>query len=81
MNEPDLDPILEIRYAMRRQHDDARRLRAMLLEQVEGGMKQSVLARSVGLKERTLSTWLDLARRERRDPENAVERLPYTPKH
>lgn len=80
MNDSDLDPILEIRYAMRRQFDDARRLRAMLLEQVDAGMKQSVLARRIGMNQRTLSNWLEMARKEQRDQTDHSERLPYGPR-
>jgi len=59
------DPILEIRYALKRNHDEARRIRQMVLEQIEAGRSQREIGRQLGVGNSTLTHWLKTAREER----------------
>ncbi len=51
MNEPDYsDPIFEIQYALKRNYEEARRIRRMVLEQVEAGRSQREIGRRLGVE-------------------------------
>lgn len=60
------DEVLEIYYALRRQHQDARSLRAHVLSLTETGrVSQRELARRLGVSSRTVNYWVSSARAER----------------
>lgn len=77
--EPDFDdPIFEIRYAIKRQHDESRRIRALILEQVESGVSQRELARRLGMSHGTMNHWISAARADRDGVESTRKpRQPY----
>lgn len=60
------DPIYAIRYALARQEEEAKRIRRLLLEEVEAErVSQRELARRIGVNYRTLAYWVASARAER----------------
>jgi len=64
------DSVYEIRYALARQEDEARRIRRLLLEEVETGpLSQREIARRIGVNYRTMTHWLQAAREERAHPQ------------
>lgn len=66
MNEPDYsDPIFEIQYALKRNYEEGRRIRRMVLEQVEAGRSQREIGRRLGVGNSTLTHWIKAARAER----------------
>jgi transposase-like protein len=80
MTEPDYDdPFLEIRYAIRRNYAEARRIRLLVLEQLESGHSQREIGRRVGVTHSTLAHWVKLAREERDEPSTPSigDRMPY----
>ncbi|UWD79220.1 helix-turn-helix domain-containing protein [Curtobacterium flaccumfaciens] len=64
------DPFLALRYAIDRHQSEARRIRQLVLEQVDRGVSRREVARRIGMKPSTVANWIDLARQER-DGESA----------
>jgi transposase-like protein len=66
MSQPDYDdPFLAIRYAIDRHHEEAKRIRRLVLEQQERGTSRSEIGRRIGVKPSTLQHWITLAKAER----------------
>lgn len=66
MSHPDYDdPFLAIRYAIDRHQEEARRIRRLVLEQLELGTSRSEIGRRIGVKPSTLQHWVVLAKAER----------------
>ncbi len=62
------DPMLEIRYSLRRADAEARRIRALILNLHDSGVySQRQLASELDVSRRTIGNWLTLARSERDD--------------
>lgn len=59
------DPVFELKYALRKQQEGARELRAHILQVVESGEPQARLARKLGVSTSTLHVWVTRARAER----------------
>jgi DNA-directed RNA polymerase specialized sigma24 family protein len=59
------DPVFELKYAIRKQEEGARELRAHILQVVESGEPQARLARKLGISTSTLHVWVTRARAER----------------
>lgn len=74
------DPFLDIRYSIRRNYDEARRIREMVLKQVDAGYSRRDIARRLGMTHGTLEHWIRLARQERDGDPNRpnTDRLPYS---
>jgi transposase-like protein len=80
MNEPDYDdPFLEIKYALKRNYEEAARIRRMVLEQVEAGHTQRDIGRRLGIGASTLGHWIRTARAERDEHADRrnTDHLPY----
>lgn len=62
------DPMLEIRYSLRRADAEAGRIRALILNLHDSGVYlQRQLASELDVSRRTIGNWLTLARSERDD--------------
>lgn len=72
------DPFLEIRYALKRNAEEARRIRRLILAQTEAGVSHREVATRIGVPYGTFTYWIRLAREERDGAQSGTttERLP-----
>lgn len=81
MTEPSFDdPFLEIRYAIKRHREEARRIRRLVLQEEERGTSRREIARRLDMKPSTLTHWVQLARAERDGSadDNRAEHMPQS---
>ncbi|WP_369076258.1 MULTISPECIES: helix-turn-helix domain-containing protein [Curtobacterium] len=64
----DDDLIAEVRYTIRRNESEQKRLRQMILDLNEAGVTQRELARRIGVPLGTLTHWIRTAKADRGDP-------------